>query len=66
MQNTFWTLIDNGYYRIHNGNLKYAPMGSETSQILTDKEHKVQDISSELLEKINSKFGMTLSITDIT
>jgi hypothetical protein len=25
MQNTFWTLIEDGYYRVFNGELKYAP-----------------------------------------
>lgn len=65
MENTFWTLIDNEYYRIHNGNLKYAPMCSDTSKILTDEEEKVEVISPELLERINYEFRMTLCVDDI-
>ncbi|MCD4757065.1 MAG: hypothetical protein K8R39_02255 [Arcobacteraceae bacterium] len=64
MQNTFWTLIEDGYYRIHNGNLKYAPICSETSRILTDEEEKVQIISPEKLQKVNDSLGVSFLVED--
>lgn len=62
MKNTFWTLIDKEYYRVHNGVLKYAPMCSETSTVVTSKESKVEVVSAEQLEKINSKLGSCFTI----
>jgi DNA mismatch repair protein MutH len=64
MQNTFWTPIDGNYYRVYNGVLKYAPMCSETSIVLTDKEELVEVISAEQLEKINSKLGSSFTVDD--
>ncbi len=64
MQNTFWTLIEDGYYRIHNGNLKYAPMCHETSKILTDEEERVQIISPEKLQKINASLDVSFLVED--
>lgn len=64
MNNTFWTQIDDLYYRIHNNILKYAPICKETSKILVDKKSIVQVISSERLEKVNKKFGSNFKISD--
>jgi len=64
MQKTFWTLIEDGYYRIHNGKLKYAPMCGETSKILTNQEEKVQIISPEKLQKINDCLGVSFLVED--
>lgn len=47
MQNTFWTPIDGNYYRVYNGVLKYAPICSETSIVLHQKEEAVEVISDE-------------------
>lgn len=62
MQNTFWTLIDNDYYRIHNKTLKHAPQNQNTNKIETSQETKVEVISPERLEKINEKLGCSFMI----
>lgn len=64
MKNTFWTLIDKEYYRVHNGVLKYAPKCTETSTVVTSKESKVEVVSPEQLEKINSKLGSFFTTDD--
>ena len=64
MGNTFWTPINGNYYRVYNGELKYAPMCSETSIVLHQKEETVEVISAEQLEKINSKLGSSFTVND--
>ena len=64
MNNTFWTLIENEYYRIHNGVLKYAPVCSNTSTVLNSEESQVQVISADKLEKVNQEFGSSFIISD--
>ncbi|MEA2049189.1 MAG: hypothetical protein U9O56_00425 [Campylobacterota bacterium] len=63
INNTFWTIIDDNYYRIHNGILKYAPIDIDNS-IITDAESSVDIISIEKLELINQEFGSTFTIND--
>jgi len=41
MSNTFWTLIDNEYYRVHDNILKHAPLNTETNLIESSQESKV-------------------------
>lgn len=65
MKNTFWTLIDNEYYRIHNGVLKYAPICNDTKEMLSSKEEEVKVISAELLEKVNNSLGTNLTISNL-
>ena len=64
MNNTFWTLIDNEYYRVHDKVLKYAPLNAETNNINTEEESIVQVITPERLEKINIKLGCTFIVDD--
>lgn len=64
MNNTFWTLIEENYYRIHNGILKQAPANELDFTINRDNEIKVEVITSEMLEKINTKFGSCFTIDD--
>ena len=61
MKNTFWTLIDDQYYRIYNGELKSAPKCIETSTVITSQESKVKVVSGEQLEKINNKLGSSFN-----
>jgi hypothetical protein len=63
VQNTFWTIIDNNYYRIHNGILKYAPVDTDNS-VLADEESHIEVISIEKLELINSEFGSSFTMND--
>jgi hypothetical protein len=65
MQNTFWTLINNQYYRVHNGELKYAPACQYTNEVLLQEESKVEVMTGELLEQINEVFGLKLNLDDI-
>ena len=62
--NTFWTLIDNQYYRVHNGILKYAPMCNTTNQVITEQESIVEVISAIELEKINMELGSNFIAED--
>ncbi len=64
MNNTFWTLIDNEYYRVHDKVLKYAPINIETNSIESSQESKVQVIVPEQLEKINVILGCSFIVDD--
>jgi len=64
MSNTFWTLIDNEYYRVHDNILKHAPLNTETNLIESSQESKVQAIAPEQLEKINAILGCSFIIDD--
>ena len=57
MENTFWTLIENAYYRVYNNKLKHAPLNQINQTIETSQESNVEVITPELLEKINKKLG---------
>jgi len=60
MNNTFWTLIDNEYYRIYDKELKHAPLNKETNSIDVSLESVVEVITPERLELINMTFGTYL------
>lgn len=64
MKNTFWTLIEDKYYRVHNGVLKYAPICDSTSNVLTKNESTVEVISAEQLEVVNTILGTSFIIDD--
>ena len=63
MRYTFWTLIDNGYYRIHNGILKYAP--NENNRINIDQEITVTNLNDNQLKLINLEFGSNFVLNDL-
>ena len=65
MSNTFWTLIEDGYYRVHNGILKHAPMDQSKSTVLKEQESNVTDISEKKLTIINYELGSNFSISDL-
>ena len=62
--NTFWTLIEDEYYRIYNGALKHAPVCAETSSVLTNEESRIEVISAEKLELINKELGCSFIVDD--
>lgn len=64
MENTFWTLIDNEYYRVHNQVLKHAPINKETNLIETSKKSIVKVIKPEELELINKTLGCHFLMDD--
>lgn len=64
MNNTFWTLIEDGYYRIHNKTLKHAPVNQEVNTVEISKESKVEVISPERLELVNEKLGCSFVMDD--
>ena len=47
MQNTFWTFIEDGYYRIYDGILKYAPTNDIDNSIALDNQEIVQIITAK-------------------
>ena len=63
IKNTFWTIIEDSYYRIQNGVLKYAPINTDKS-VLTSEESEVNVISTDILELINYEFGSSFVMTD--
>ena len=65
MNNTFWTLIEDNYYRIYNGILKYAPVGIDNN-ILLKEEACVEVISANRLNLINNEFGSNFIISDFS
>ena len=66
MTNTFWTLIEDGYYRIKDGVLLYAPVCRINSSVLSHEQSIVQIISPEKLELINIEFGSKFLISDFS
>lgn len=64
MNNTFWTLIDNEYYRVHNKILRHAPLNAETNLIESSQESKVVKITPKLLEKVNTILGCSFLLDD--
>ncbi len=64
MQNTFWTLIENHFYRIENKQLKYAPVNPQNNTIILEDAQLVTDISSDLLELINKAFNTSIIIKE--
>ncbi len=64
MNNTFWTLVDNEYYRVHDKVLKHAPLNAETNSIESSKESKVEVIAPEQLEKVNTILGCSFIVDD--
>jgi len=65
VNNTFWTLIEDNYYRIHNGVLKYAPMDTDNS-IVHKNESRIEIISIEKLERINDEFNSNFIMSDFS
>lgn len=64
MDNTFWILIDNEYYRVYDKILKHAPINKETNSIEISQESIVEVISPEQLEKVNEKLGCSFIVDD--
>ena len=55
MNNTFWTIINEDYYRIKDNELYTAPILND--EVDTDKSSKVVSIDSDSLELVNLEFG---------
>ena len=64
MYNTYWTKIDQGYYRVHNGILKYAPLKENDSSIDLDNITEIKNISEEELDRINLSLGSRFKIDE--
>lgn len=62
MQNTFWTLIENGFYRIEDKQLKYAPVNPIDNTIILEEVQMITTISDELLKIISKEFNTDISI----
>ena len=62
MQNTFWTLIENHFYRIESKQLIYAPVNPQNNTIILADAQPVTDISASTLEIINKEFNTTISM----
>ena len=64
MNNTFWTLIDNNYYRVHNKLLRHAPINIGSNTIELSQASIVKFIEPEQLEKINEVLGCSFIMDD--
>ena len=64
MNNTFWILIDNEYYRVHDKALKHAPLNQETNTVDLSQVSNVVVITPERLEIVNQKLGCSFLIDD--
>ncbi len=64
MNNTFWVKIDEGFYRIHNGVLKYAPVEGDDISVNLNEQTSVEVISPEKLEKVNEVLGSSFTASD--
>jgi hypothetical protein len=64
MNNTFWVKIEDGFYRIHNGVLKYAPADTDDSSINLEEQSRVEVIGAQMLEKINETLGSNFIASD--
>lgn len=62
MQNTFWTLIENSYYRIENNQLKYAPVNPKDNSVIIENIQPAKDISASTLKLINDTFNTTITL----
>ena len=62
MQNTFWTLINNDYYRIEDKQLKIAPADPKDNSIILEDAAPVQNLEPSTLELINKEFNTTIKI----
>jgi len=63
IKNNFWTIIEDSYYRIHDGVLKYAPIGDNNIVLLSQESH-IEVISAEMLELINYEFNSNFDMSD--
>ena len=55
IQNTFWTIIQDNYYRLKDNKLYTAP--AINNEVDTDKFSKVLSIESDVLKLVNLEFG---------
>ncbi|MEA3353253.1 MAG: hypothetical protein U9Q33_05530 [Campylobacterota bacterium] len=65
MFNTPWTLSDDGYYRVDDGKLRYAPSNNIDYSIEYDQETEVEVVTPYQLERINQILGTHYTIDEI-
>ncbi len=60
MFNTYWALGDEGYYRVDDGKLLYAPINNIDYSVDEDYEIEVEVVTPQQLEEINRILGTHL------
>jgi len=65
MFNTNWEQSDDGYYRVDNGKLLYAPINNLDYTIDLEEEVEVEVVTAEQLEKINQILGTHYMLDEI-
>lgn len=65
MFNTYWTLGDEGYYRVNDGKLLYAPANNVDYSVDEGQEMEVEVVSPQQLEEINRILGTHYTIDEI-
>ncbi len=65
MFNTYWTLGDEGYYRVNDGKLLYAPANNIDYSVDEDLEMEVDIVTPSQLEEINRILGTHYTIDEI-
>lgn len=64
MNNTFWVKVEEGFYRVHNGILKYAPIDDDNISVNLNEQSRVEVIAPEQLEKVNEILGCSFIASD--
>lgn len=65
MFNTSWAFGDDGYYRVDDGKLRYAPTNNVDYSINMEQEIEVEIVTPEQLERINQILGTYYTIDEI-
>lgn len=65
MFNTYWALGKEGYYRVNDGKLLYAPVNNIDYSVDEDFEMEVEVVTPQQLEEINRILGTQYTIDEI-
>jgi hypothetical protein len=63
--NTYWALGNEGYYRVNDGKLLYAPANNIDYSVDEDYETEVEIVTPQQLEEINRILGTHYTIDEI-
>lgn len=65
MYNTPWAFTDDGYYRVNDGKLLFAPANNIDYTIELEEEIQVDIVTAYQLENINRILGTHYTINEI-
>ena len=65
MFNTYWALGYEGYYRVNDGKLLYAPANNVDYSVEEEAQMEVEVVTPKQLEEINRILGTHYTIDEI-